>query len=60
LIEEARQHHLCLVTTEKDLLRLKGDAPAAALAAEAKALPVSMVVEDKEAFRTLVLQRLKR
>jgi tetraacyldisaccharide 4'-kinase len=54
LITEAERHDLALVTTEKDLARLQGDPPLAALAARARALPVELIVEEQDDFRRLV------
>ena len=49
---------LVLVTTEKDLARLAGDDAVAQLAAHAHALPVTLVFEDEEALKSLLLERL--
>ena len=43
------------MTTEKDLARLKGESGLRALAEQARALPVRLVVTEAEAFRRLVL-----
>lgn len=59
LIKEAERQGLALVTTEKDLVRLAGDAALAALAERAQALPVALVVDDEERFRNFVLQIVK-
>jgi tetraacyldisaccharide 4'-kinase len=58
LCAHADREGLILVTTEKDLARLKGDAAAAELAALAHALPVTLALDDEGAFKTLVLERL--
>jgi tetraacyldisaccharide 4'-kinase len=55
LIARARREGLTLVTTEKDLARLKGESGLRALAEQARALPVRLVVTEAEAFRRLVL-----
>ena len=55
LIRRAEREGLALVTTEKDLARLAGAQDVAALAAIARALPVTLVVEEQAAFRELVL-----
>src|SRR4029453_4172426 len=60
LIEAAKQHGLGLITTEKDLMRMRGDPQPAALAKHERILPVALQVEDKEAFRSLILNRLRR
>ena len=58
LCEHAEREGLILVTTEKDMARIKDDAAAAALAARARALPVTLALDDEGAFKTLVLERL--
>jgi tetraacyldisaccharide 4'-kinase len=58
LCEEADRARLTLVTTEKDLARLAGDAEAALLAAHARALPVALVFENAEGFKSRLLARL--
>jgi tetraacyldisaccharide 4'-kinase len=58
LRNEAERGGLALVTTEKDLARMQGDAAAAGLAARAQALPVTLVFEDESAVRSLLLKRL--
>jgi tetraacyldisaccharide 4'-kinase len=60
LLREADRHNLLLLTTEKDLARLAGDHAGAELAARARALPVTLVLDDEERFRGFVLERLKR
>ncbi len=60
LLARARAANLMLVTTEKDLVRLAGDRQLAALAEHASALPVRLVVEERDQFRALVLGALKR
>jgi tetraacyldisaccharide 4'-kinase len=57
LLAQARRDDLLPVTTEKDLARLAGDDSVAALAAAARSLPVTLVVDEKDALRELVLQR---
>jgi tetraacyldisaccharide 4'-kinase len=54
----ADREGLALVTTEKDLARLAGDAAAGMLAARARALPVSLVLAEADAFGSLLIQRL--
>jgi tetraacyldisaccharide 4'-kinase len=54
LIGEAEQGQLDLLTTEKDLMRLKDDAALAALAKRARALPVEMKVTEADALAGLI------
>jgi tetraacyldisaccharide 4'-kinase len=54
LIAEAERSRLTLVTTEKDLARMTGDAALAALAARSKPLPVALVFDDAAAVRDLL------
>ena len=49
LCEQADREALQLVTTEKDLVRMQGDARLAALAARARALPVTLTLADPAA-----------
>jgi len=58
LCEQADEEGLVLVTTEKDLARLEGDAAMAELAARAHALPVTLVLDGEAAFETLLLERI--
>src|SRR5499433_3263742 len=58
LCEQAEREDLLLVTTEKDLARLAGDDEARELAAHARALPVTLAVEDEARFKSLLLERL--
>jgi tetraacyldisaccharide 4'-kinase len=58
LCEQAEREGLLLVTTEKDLARLTGDDEARELAAHARALPVTLAVEDEARFKSLLLERL--
>jgi tetraacyldisaccharide 4'-kinase len=60
LVGEAERRNVVLLTTEKDAARLAGDAAAAALAARARALPVTLVLDQEERFRAFVLERLGR
>ena len=55
LTAEAERNHLALLTTEKDLARLRGDGSVAKLAARAHALPVDLRVTEVEAFSRLLL-----
>jgi tetraacyldisaccharide 4'-kinase len=54
LCEQADREALLLVTTEKDLARMQGDENVAALAARARALPVTLRFEDPAAFLRLL------
>jgi tetraacyldisaccharide 4'-kinase len=58
LCGEAEREGLVLVTTEKDLARLGGDDEARQLAAHARALPVTLALEDEGRFKSLLLARL--
>ncbi len=59
LVMAAEHDALTLLTTEKDRARMSGDPALAALAAEAKVLPVTLEVDEREALRALVLGRAK-
>jgi tetraacyldisaccharide 4'-kinase len=54
ILARAERDRLQLLTTEKDLARLQGDRAVAALAARAKALPVTLAFEDEDAMRRLL------
>jgi tetraacyldisaccharide 4'-kinase len=58
LCEQADRDGLMLVTTEKDLARMRGDAAAKGLAARCRTLPVDMVFEDDAGFRALLSARI--
>jgi tetraacyldisaccharide 4'-kinase len=58
LCELAERQGLVLVTTEKDLARMHGDAETAQLAERVRALPVRLKFEDEAAFRLLMFARL--
>ena len=60
LCEEAQRDGLVMVTTEKDLARLQGDAEVAELAARARALPVTLVLDDEAAFARLLREKVRR
>ncbi|MCC6890633.1 MAG: tetraacyldisaccharide 4'-kinase [Hyphomicrobiales bacterium] len=60
LCGEAEREGLVLVTTEKDLARMQGDAVAAPLRARSRAVPVSLAIEDEEGLRKLLRERLRR
>ena len=59
LVMAAEHESLTLLTTEKDHARMSGDPALAALASQAKVLPVTLDVEESDALRTLVLGRLR-
>jgi tetraacyldisaccharide 4'-kinase len=54
LIAQAERSQLTLVTTEKDLARMTGDAALAALAARSKALPVTLAFDKADSLRDLL------
>jgi tetraacyldisaccharide 4'-kinase len=58
LCEQAERAALTLVTTEKDLARMQGDARLAALAARVRALPVTLTLTDADAFLRLLRGKL--
>jgi tetraacyldisaccharide 4'-kinase len=60
LIMQAEHRGLALLTTEKDRARMAGERPLAALATGAHALPVTMMVEEVDKLRQLVMSKLRR
>jgi tetraacyldisaccharide 4'-kinase len=60
LIVEAARNGLQLLTTEKDLVRLRGDPNVPHLAHAARALPVALKVAEEGAFKSLVMGALPR
>ena len=60
LCADADREGLILVTTEKDLARMQGDAETAELAVQAHALPVTLTFDDEAGFRTLLKERIAR
>lgn len=58
LIEQANRSGSLLVTTEKDLARMQGDAAVAPLATVSLALPVTLQFDDATGFGTLLLERI--
>ena len=58
LCEDADREGLVLVTTEKDLARLRGDSEVAELTDHAHALPVTLAFEQEDAFRLFLLEQL--
>ncbi len=59
LLARAQREGLIVVTTEKDFVRLAGEPDMAALADAARALPVTLVVEQERAFTDLVLGAIR-
>ena len=59
LTRDADKENLQLLTTEKDLARLKDDATLVQLAERARALPVTMKIREADAFERLVLGAIK-
>jgi tetraacyldisaccharide 4'-kinase len=57
---QAAHEGLTLVTTEKDHARMSGDPALAALAERAQILPVTLVVDEVEALKRLILNKLRR
>jgi tetraacyldisaccharide 4'-kinase len=60
LIMQAEHNGLALLTTEKDRARMTGERLLGALAARAHALQVTMVVEEADELRRLVMSTLRR
>ena len=60
LIMHAERDSLRLLTTEKDRTRFAGDDALAALATRTHTLPVTMVLEEPEELRRLVMSKLRR
>jgi tetraacyldisaccharide 4'-kinase len=60
LVSEADGDGLTLLTTAKDRARMRGDPALAALATRAQVLPVTMVVQEAEALRGLIMAVLRR
>ena len=60
LIAEAERGGLVLLTTEKDHARMAGDPALAPLRSRAQVLPVTLVVDETEELRTLVLAKARR
>lgn len=54
LCEQADRDGLVLVTTEKDLARMRGDRDLEQLAVRSRALPVTLTFDDEEGFKTLL------
>lgn len=60
LIMQAEHGGLTLLTTEKDRARMTGEPVLAALVAKAHVLPVTLVVDEAEKLRALVLSKSRR
>jgi tetraacyldisaccharide 4'-kinase len=60
LIMQAEHDGLSLLTTEKDLARMTGEPALAALAAKTHTLPVTLVVDDSDGLRRMLLAKLRR
>jgi tetraacyldisaccharide 4'-kinase len=60
LIMQAEHSGLALLTTEKDRARMAGEPLLAALAGKTHVLPVTMVVEEADELRRVVLAKLRR
>jgi tetraacyldisaccharide 4'-kinase len=60
LCEHAGRESLILATTEKDAARMQGDDALAELSARARALPVTLVLEDEADFKTLLLEKVEQ
>jgi tetraacyldisaccharide 4'-kinase len=60
LLDQAARENLTLVTTEKDLARLKGAPALDTLAGACRALPVRLRFEDEDALRRLLAEAVQR
>jgi tetraacyldisaccharide 4'-kinase len=60
LIGAAKKSNLSLVTTEKDLARMRGDAAIEKLAAQSSTLPVRLQFDNEAAVKALLERTLKR
>jgi tetraacyldisaccharide 4'-kinase len=60
LTMQAEHHGLTLVTTEKDRARMAGEPALTAFAAIVQALPVTLVVDEADELRRLVLARTRK
>ena len=56
LLADANRNNLQLLTTEKDLARLRGDASLGPLAAQAQALPVELKIGQADEFAQALLE----
>jgi tetraacyldisaccharide 4'-kinase len=60
LVMQAEHEGLSLLTTEKDHARMAGEPALAALAQRAHVLPVTLVVDEADELRALVLAKVRR
>lgn len=60
LVMQAEHDGLALLTTEKDRARMTGEPLLSALAARVHVLPVTLVVEEMDALRALVREKIGR
>jgi tetraacyldisaccharide 4'-kinase len=60
LTMQAEHDGLTLVTTEKDRARMAGDPALAAFAASTQVLPVTLVVDEVDELRALVLAKIRK
>jgi tetraacyldisaccharide 4'-kinase len=60
LIEQAGRDELTLVTTEKDYARMAGEPALAAFAARVQVLPVTLVVDEADELRKMVLAKARK
>ena len=58
LLDKAAIEHLTLVTTEKDMARLRGDPALAALAQQTTVLPVAMTFDDDYAVKRDIIDKV--
>ena len=57
LLDTAAREHLVLVTTEKDIARMRGDPALEALTKQTTVLPVTMTFDDEAAWRRDVIDK---
>lgn len=60
MVMAAEHETLTLLTTEKDHARMTGDPALSALATQAKVLPVTLEIDESDALRTLIRDKLRR
>jgi tetraacyldisaccharide 4'-kinase len=60
LVADAAKDGLQLLTTEKDLARMRGDPRVTQLAHVTRALPVSLIVKEADTFSRLILGAVGR
>jgi tetraacyldisaccharide 4'-kinase len=59
LMMEAEHNGLALLTTEKDRARMAGDTLTETLAARVHVLPVTMVIDEIDELRRLVMEKVR-